>query len=104
MKGKPVSTNFATFARPKHLELADPQIALDVAALGNNQFAVTLTAARPALWAWLELAGVDATFSDNFMHLCPGEPCSVVVTPSKSMTLKQFTRALTARSLIDTYR
>jgi len=104
VKGKPVSTNFATFARPKHLELADPRIALDVAAMGNNQYAVTLTAARPALWAWLELAGADATFSDNFAHLYPNSPHRVIVTPAKPMTLKQFTRALTARSLIDTYR
>lgn len=104
VKGRPVSTNFATFARPKHLELADPQIALDVAAMGNNQFAVTLTAARPALWAWLELAGAEATFSDNFIHLFPGLPQRVIVTPAGPMTLKQFRKSLVARSLIDTYR
>lgn len=104
VKGRPVSTNFATFARPRHLELADPRIVLDVTAVGNNQFAVTLTAAKPALWVWLEVAGVDATFSDNFMHLFPNAPYHVVVSPAKPMTLKQFTRALTARSLVDTYR
>ena len=104
VKGKKVSTNFATFARPKHLELAEPEISLGVEALGNNQFAVTLTAAKPALWAWLELAGTDAKFSDNYMHLYPNSPHRVVVTPSGPMTLKQFTKALSAHSLIDTYR
>ncbi len=67
-----VSTNFATFARPKHLELVEPEIAAGVKKLDDNQFAVTLTAAQPALWAWLELDGADAMFSDNYHAPVPG--------------------------------
>jgi beta-mannosidase len=104
VKGKRVSTNFATFARPKHLELADPGIALLVESLGNNQYAVTMTAAKPALWAWLELDGMDAKLSESFVHLFPNTPQRVVVTPSKPVTAKQLAKALRARSLYDTYR
>jgi beta-mannosidase len=103
VKSKRVSTNFATFARPKHLELLDPEIGLQVESLGNNQFAVTLTAAKPALWAWLEAGDIEATFSDNFMHLYPNNPHRVVVTTAKPVTLKQLTKALHVSSLIDTY-
>ncbi|MCL5995736.1 MAG: glycoside hydrolase family 2 protein [Chloroflexi bacterium] len=104
VKGKRISTNFATFARPKHLELADPAIQLQAESLGDNQFEVTLTAAKPALWAWLELDGIDARFSDGFMHLFPGGSQRVAVTPAKPLTLKQFNKALRVYSLLDTYR
>jgi beta-mannosidase len=103
IKGERVSTNFATFARPKHLELADPAIELHAESLGNNEFAVTMTAARPALWAWLELDGVDAAFSDNYMHLFPGADTRVVVSPARTLTLKQLNKALRVFSLVDTY-
>ncbi|MCS7061907.1 MAG: glycoside hydrolase family 2 protein [Anaerolineae bacterium] len=98
------SANWVTFARPKHLELFDPQIEPHVKSLGDNRFAVTLTAVKPALWTWLELAGMDAAFSDNFVHVYPGRPLTLLVAPSKTMTLKQFKKALVVRSLIDTYR
>jgi beta-mannosidase len=103
-KGRKVSTNFATFARPKHLELAEPGIETAIEALGDNRFAVTLTAARPALWAWLELDGADAVYSDNFMHLFPRAAHTVEVAPAGPMTAKQLAKALRVRSLIDTYR
>ena len=104
VKGKKVSTNFATFGRPKHLNLADPQIDVQAAAQGDGSYAVTLTAAKPALWAWLDLDGVDAKYSDNYMHLYPNVPTTVVVRPAKPVTMKQLTKALRVRSLIDTYQ
>jgi beta-mannosidase len=104
VKGNRISSNLATFARPKHLELADPAIELEGVSLGDGTFVVTLTAAKPALWAWLELEGVDAKFSDNFMHLSPGGPQRVVVTPAKPLTLKQLNKALRVHSLVDTYQ
>jgi beta-mannosidase len=104
VKGEKVSTNFATFARPKHLNLADPQVAVEAAAQGDGTYAVTLTAAMPALWAWLDLDGVDAKYSNNYMHLYPNAPVTVVVQPAKPVTLKQLKKALRVHSLIDTYQ
>ena len=73
MDGESVSTNFVSFARPKHLELAtDPGISTMVTVDENNVFHVGVSADAPALWVWLELEGADARYSDNFFHLAPG--------------------------------
>jgi beta-mannosidase len=101
--GERRSSNLALFARPKHLELADPKIGLSVKDLKDGSFVVTLTARKPALWTWLEMDQADAQFSDNFMHLLPGQPQSVIVTPARAMTLARMKKALRVRSLFDTY-
>ena len=104
VEGEPVSTNFVSFARPKHLELDEPAISTQVESLGDNRFVVTLSATHPALWVWLELDGTDARYSDSFVHLVPGRPEKIVVSPAGAMDLDQFQAALSVRSLIDTYR
>jgi len=101
--GVPGATNLVTFARPKHLELQDPACDVQVQEAGEGAFAVTLAAQRPALWAWLELPGRAARYSDNFMHLFPGRPTTVTVRPAEAMTMDEFVAALTMRSLVDTY-
>jgi beta-mannosidase len=101
--GKIVSRNFVTFVRPKHLELSDPRIMRKVTAAGAGRFTVTLTARRPALWAWLELSDTDATFSDNWICLQPGKPVTVEVRSVHSLKLQAFIRQLKIRSLYDTY-
>ena len=98
-----VSTNFASFARPKRLALVDPHIIPDVKAIGPDAFLVTLGASAPALWAWVELAGIDARMSDNFVHLYPGAVEEIVVCPARRVTIDQFERKLKIRSLVDTY-
>ena len=101
--GESVSSNLVTFARPKHLELPDPEIAVTVAAGEGDAFAVTLAAAKPALWAWLEVEGVEVRFSDSFVHLLPGRPVTIVITPREATTLAEVEGNLQVRSLIDTY-
>ncbi len=103
MGGVRRSSNLALFARPKHLELANPKIGLTVKDLKDGSFVVTLAAHTPALWAWLELDGADARFSDNFLHLLPGRPESVIVTPARPMPLARLKKALKVQSLFDTY-
>lgn len=103
MNGARCSSNLALFARPKHLELADPKIETTVKNLKDDSFEVTLTAEKPALWTWLELDKADAKFSDNFIHLLPGRTESVIVTPSKKMTLASMKKSLKIKSLTDTY-
>jgi hypothetical protein len=64
---------------------------------------VKLAAEKPALWAWLSLADVDARYSDNFVHLEASSAVEIEVTPGRSMSLAEFERALALRSLFDTY-
>jgi beta-mannosidase len=99
-----LSTNLVTFAKPKHLELSLPEITTKVAAVKDGGFRVTLRAKRPALWTRLELAGMDARYSDNFLHLAPGRPVTVEVRPAKSLTREQLRKKLMVRSLVDTYQ
>jgi beta-mannosidase len=102
--GEVVSSDLATFVRPKHLTLEDPEIAWSVETSTDGSFLVDLTAEKPALWAWLELEGEDAEFEDNFVSLRPGRTVHLEVTPSRELTLAKFRDKLRVRSLIDTYR
>ena len=104
VRGRPVSADLVTFARPKHLELADPEIKVAVSRAEAGAFRIRLTAARPALWTWLELSGADARFSDSFFHLQPGKLVAVVVNPSRALSPAEFRRQLRVLSLKDTYR
>ena len=74
-----------------------------VVAKESKGFRVTLAAEKPALWAWLELDGVDARCSDNFVHLPAAGRRQILVQPGRSMTKSEFARALRVRSLYDTY-
>jgi beta-mannosidase len=100
--GKIISTNFVTFARPKHFELCKPDITASVSEK-DGWLLVTLMAKAPALFTWLELADIDATFSDNFFHLLPGKPIQVTILPQKPVTLSEVEKQLRIRSLIDSY-
>ena len=101
--GKAVSRNLVLFARPKQLELTRPDIRVKAVRAGGEGFRVTLKSRRPALWAWLDLGGMDAEYSDNFMHLEPGRPAQVTVRPSRRLSAAQFRSRLRVRSLADTY-
>ncbi|MBM3189240.1 MAG: glycoside hydrolase family 2 protein [Chloroflexi bacterium] len=102
--GEAVSTNLVLFARPKHLELAEPEITTEVQPLADGSYRVTLTAQRPALWAWLELGDIDARYSEQFFHLRPDRPREIVVRPSRSVAIQELREALVVQSLVDTYR
>jgi beta-mannosidase len=101
--GKSVSTNFVTFARPKHLELCKPDIKAEITWIKGKQ-EITLTSKAPALWTWLELEGIDARFSDNFFHLRPGRPVRITVSTDKPLSVTQLKKCLRVRSLVDTYK
>ena len=102
--GRTASTNFVSFARPKHLELPDPRISTEIEQISAGGYCVTLTADKLALWAWLEIKGVDARFSDNFFHLRPDTPVQVIVHPANKMAVGELRSQLMVRSLVDTYR
>ena len=94
--------NLLTFARFKSLRLLEPGIDVKVASADGGA-AVTLTARHPALFAWLELANTDATWSDNFVHLRANEPVTIRMATAKPLSVEQIQAALRVRSLYDTY-
>ena len=103
INGKSVSTNFVTFARPKHLELCPPEIKVEISRTKGDAV-VTLTSKAPALWTWLELTGIDARFSDNFFHLRPGKSINITISTDKPLSVAELRKCLRIRSLIDTYK
>ena len=100
--GKVVSENLVLLALPKELKLPDPKLATSVKESGS-EFLVKIESERPALWAWLELKSADAKFSDNFVHVMPGAPRTILVQPSQRLHKGDFADALCIRSLFDTY-
>jgi beta-mannosidase len=94
-EGGAVSEDLVLFSRPKHLELAQPNIMWTVQPVADGQADVTLTTDSAALYIWLQLSG--GRFSDNFFHLRPGVPKTVRVTASDLTALK-------VQSLVDTYQ
>lgn len=99
-----VSENLVTFARPKHLTLADPKLSFSVKSAGNGIYNVKVTAKKPALWTWIELKGIEASYSDNFVHLLSGESSTIQVTPKVKTTVTALKAAIRVRSLFDTYQ
>lgn len=71
---------------------------------GGKNWTVTLHAKHPALWAWLEVTGAGARYSDNFIHLSGEKPARIVVNLDKEMSKEEFVRSLKARSLRDTFK
>jgi beta-mannosidase len=101
--GEVVSSNLVSFARPKHLELHHPEIKIELKSLADGAYKVNLSAEKPALWAWLEVSGQAAHFSDNFFHLLPGKPVSITVSTEAPLTQETIKERLVVRSLVDTY-
>ena len=101
--GQTVSRNFVNFARPKHLNLVEPEIEVEFGEPGGGCYSVSLTTDVPALWTWLEFKG-GAKFSNNFVHLRPGVRETIIIEPKEEMDVFDFSERLTIRSLADTYR
>jgi beta-mannosidase len=101
--GETVSENLVLFSRPKHLELARPNISMAVRERDevNNSYEVTLMADAVALYVWLELP--RAQFSDNFFHLQPNQTRTIRVTHPEGMDDVAVAAALKVQSLVDTY-
>ncbi len=98
-----VSSNMATFARPKHLSLRRRQPEISVEALQDGVFQVSLASEAPLLWVWVEVEGSAGRLSDSFFHLRPGHPVTVQVRPSEELSLGAFREKLRVCSLADTY-
>jgi beta-mannosidase len=100
VNGKIVSGNLVTFVRPKEFNLPDPGIKLAFHKTEEG-FMTTLTAVKPALWTWLCSDEMDATYSDNFVHLTPSSPVNIHVRPSRPMSEADFANVVKVHSLFD---
>ncbi len=103
VEGKRVSSNLALFARPKHLDLPQPNISLDIREDPSGGFMARLESDRPALWVWLTTTDAEVRYSANFFHLRPGAPFEVLITPKEPLTLADLKRQLRVANLVDTY-
>jgi len=101
VNGKTVSENLVTLTLPKELKLPDPKLTAAVEK-SRDGFEVTIESEKPALWTWIELDGVDARFSDNFIHVKPKSPETISVKLSKKLSRADLEKALRVRSLFDT--
>ena len=100
--GKTVSENLVLLALPKELELPDPKLAASVEKSGAG-FLVTIKSETPALWVWLGLENADAKYADNFIHLLPEAPRTILVQPKSALSKEAFLKEMQVRSLFDTY-
>ena len=100
--GATVSDNLVAFVYPRAFNLLDPNLTAVVSEV-SGAFNVKLTATHPALWTWLELDGMDARCSDNFVHVTKDAPVTIVVRPAQPMSKDEFQKALRVRSLYDTF-
>jgi len=100
--GEILSSNLATFARPKHLELQEPGLRYAVREAPGG-FRVEVSCEKPALWVWLELGEIGGRFSDRFFHLMPGRPATIEVHPQKPLSRSEFEALLQVKSLYSTY-
>jgi beta-mannosidase len=98
------SANLVYFCRPKHIEMPDPRIKLEIRPWDDNSYAVTLTARHPAFWVWLSLDGMEAKYDDNFFCLEPGRPTRIRVTPVTRLKQDVFRHVLRVQSIRDTYQ
>ena len=98
VEGKLVSKNLLFFELPKDLVLPAAKIATDVTKAGDG-FDVRVTSDAVARDVFLSAGDLDATYSDNFFDLLPGEGATVHV--KTSATLEQLKSALKAVSLVD---
>jgi len=98
---RPAASNLILLAKPKNLELRDPQLAFTVSGAGTD-YTVAVQVRHPALWVWLDIPGVDARFSDNFVPVAPGAPAKFQVKLPQAMTKSELLEALRAHSLFDT--
>ena len=100
--GRTVSENLVLLALPKELRLPDPKLVASVEKSGDG-FLVTIQSKTPALWVWLGLENEDAKYADNFIHLLPDAPRTILVQSKSALSKETFLKELQIRSLFDTY-
>ena len=98
--GKTVSDTMTALVKPKDLQLPDPSLTWTVRK-SRDGFAVRVHTQKPALWTWLDLQGINARYSDNFVHLMPGSISEWLVYPEKDLSVRELQQRLRVRTVRD---
>ena len=98
--GTVVSQNTVFFVPDKQVRLPQPQISAEVLSEGK-QFVVKLASPVLARAVYVSFGDLEATFSDNYVNLLPGEPVEIRVTSPAA--LDQLKANLKIQSLADSF-
>jgi beta-mannosidase len=97
-----ITSSLATFAPNKHLELADPKLAVKVSK-ESKLVKFEVSAAALARFVEISLKGCDVVFSDNYFDVPAGATVSVTSPMPAGWSLAQVRKAVKARSLYDSF-
>jgi beta-mannosidase len=100
VSGAVVSRNLYFFDHMKNVRLPQPEIKADIASTAGG-YRVTLQSAQIARDVYLAFGDQDATFSDNYIDLLPGE--SVQIDIKSKASLEQLRQAMKVVSLYDAF-
>ncbi len=98
--GKPVSTSNYFFQPAKELKLPHPTIHSELKQLGK-QYVLQLQSPTLARSAHVSFGQLDASISDNYMDLLPGESIELMVNSDTS--LDELRKNLKVLSLVDSF-
>lgn len=100
--GKTVAENRKFFRPFKELALSRPNISVDLQPVPGG-YKLALATDRLARAVRLSLDGMNASFSDNYFDLVPGQPVEVLVRPQPLLDIGEVRRRLRVRSLVDAF-
>jgi beta-mannosidase len=100
--GEEISRNLGWFAKPKYWKLQQPEIQVEVTTI-NGKPVIKLKSSHASPWTRLSLRDADATFSDNFLHLLPGQPVQVSIEKSSVKTIEEIAARLTITPFVDLF-
>jgi beta-mannosidase len=98
-----VSEETVFLTPPRFLLLPKAKTKADVKLTSPHIAVVTFTSSHFQHRFAFELAGVAHRSSDNFFELYPNEPKTVNLVLARKVSVAQLKRALSFRSLVDTY-
>jgi len=90
-----LSENLLYFRPVKNLALPETRIDSRLKALGKGEYALALTAPALVKNLLVSLEGHDATLSDNYFDLLPGETRIIQIMTSAALSEPEATKALT---------
>ena len=94
--------NLATFAPNKHLELVDPELAVELGQV-DKSLVIDLTSSSLARFVELSFEGLDIVFSDNYFDVPAGYKVTITCPLPNGKTPAEMGKLLKVRSLRDTY-
>jgi len=100
VNGTPVSRNLYFFDHMKNVRLPQPEIKANIESAGSG-YRVGLQSAQIARDVYLSFGDLDATFSENYIDLLPGELVQIEIKSKAS--LDQLRQAMKVVSLYDAF-